>query len=268
MPYKIDPSDYAHVAPLFAPLAAFNVAIEAVRDGNNWGYILADDPQHPTAAMMHTVEGTHLAGQPSVTFAGEVNANLHQYYFSEERRALYFCATDGWSALLEVALAPYPIYPQERQHYVCRTLPLDMPPLPDGYQVRAIDAMLLADSTVTRPDHIEDWIEGNWGSVENYLARGFGMCITHEGRVVSWSLCDCVSGSRCEIGIQTDSAYRQRGLAAITTTACVRHAMTNGFTAVGWHCDAENIGSWKTALKVGFVKERDYRALLAVAPSA
>lgn len=25
-----------------------------------------------------------------------------------------------------------------------------------------------------------------------------------------------------------------------------------------WHCDADNVGSWKTAEKAGFVKERDY----------
>lgn len=268
MPYEISPSDYQRVAPLLEPLAAFNVAIEAVRDGNNWGYILADDPQHPTAALMHTVEGTHLAGQPSATFAGDVNAYLLRYYFTDERRALYFCAADGWSSLLETALAPYPIYPQERQHYVCRNLPLDVTALRDGYRVRTIDHALLEDASLIIPDHIEDWIDGNWGGVENYLARGFGMCITHEGRVVSWSLCDCVSGKRCEIGIQTDPAYRQQGLAAITAAACVRHALTNGFTEVGWHCDAENIGSWKTALKVGFVKERDYQAFLAVAPSA
>lgn len=268
MLYEIDPSDYQHVAALFAPLAAFNVAIEAVRDGNNWGYILADDPQHPAAALIHTVEGTQLAGEPSADVARDINAYLHQYFFPKYR-ALYTGASAGWLPHLETALAPYPVQTLARQHYVCHTLPsADLARTPDGYQVRAVDADLLADRTLARPDHIDDWIEDNWGSVENYLARGFGLCITHEGRVVSWSLTDCVSGERCEIGIHTDPAYRQQGLAAMTAAACVRHALTNGFREVGWHCNAENIGSWKTALKVGFVKERDFLAYLAVAPEA
>jgi RimJ/RimL family protein N-acetyltransferase len=78
--------------------------------------------------------------------------------------------------------------------------------------------------------------------------------------VVSWSLSDCVSGDRCESGIRTAPAHRGRGLATVTAAAAVDHALSTGFARVGWHCPDDNLGSIRTAEKVGFHRERDYCA--------
>lgn len=113
---------------------------------------------------------------------------------------------------------------------------------------------------MTIPDHIHGWIENNWGTPEDFFTRGFGFVTealeTHT--IVSWSLCDCIGDNACEIGIQTDPDYRQRGLAALTAAAAVDHALAQGLSSVGWHCRADNIGSQRTASRVGFTLERDY----------
>ncbi|MAU13671.1 MAG: hypothetical protein CL607_27895 [Anaerolineaceae bacterium] len=256
---EITTENLAKVVHLFAPLAAFNVAIPAAIDGHNWGYVLADDAEQPTAALMHTVEGTHIAGTPTETIVAELNRYLHEHYFTDERRVLYFGATEGWRPYLDQLCAPYAVTPDPRQHYVCT--PADRQgrvlPAPENYHLRPIDAGLLNDPDLTVPDHIHSWVRYNWGSQAHYLREGFGMGIEHDGRIVSWSLADCRSGSRCEIGIQTQKTFRRQGLAAVVAAACADLAFAKGFTEVGWHCDADNIGSWKTAMKVGFVKERD-----------
>lgn len=257
---EITTENSANVVRLFAPLAAFNVAIPAALDGHNWGYVLADDADQPTTALIHTVEGTQLAGTPTETVVAELNHYLHEYYFTEERRVLYFGATEGWLPYLEPLCAPYAITTDLRQHYVCtpanrqgRDLPA-----PENFSLRPIDADLLDDPDLIVPDHMHSWVRSNWGSQEHFLQAGFGMAMEHDGRIVSWSLADCRNGSRCEIGIQTDPAFRRQGLAASVAAACADLAFEKGFTEVGWHCDADNIGSWKTAAKVGFDKERDY----------
>jgi RimJ/RimL family protein N-acetyltransferase len=156
---------------------------------------------------------------------------------------------------------PRKVFSDARQHYICTALAYDWrAALPEGFAVHRIDDALLNDTTITVPEHIMGWILNNWGTREHYAEHGFGYCVVHGAEVVSWSLVDCVSGTRCEIGIQAQEAYRRQGLAAIAAAAAVEYALSSGFDEVGWHCDAENIGSWKTALKVGFVKERDYRA--------
>jgi hypothetical protein len=76
--------------------------------------------------------------------------------------------------------------------------------------------------------------------------------------MVSWCITDCVSGNQCEVGIHTAEKFRKRGLATITVAATVDYCLSNGFTSVGWHCGDDNIGSWKTAEKVGFEKTKDY----------
>jgi tetratricopeptide (TPR) repeat protein len=38
----------------------------------------------------------------------------------------------------------------------------------------------------------------------------------------------------------------------------VEHCLKQGYRAVGWHCSADNVGSWKTAEKVGFERNREY----------
>jgi RimJ/RimL family protein N-acetyltransferase len=131
--------------------------------------------------------------------------------------------------------------------------------IPDGFAVRRVDDALLDAADNDIPDHIFSWIEWNWESRENYRNRGFGLCTLHENTVVSWSLADCVTNDgQCEIGIQTRPAYRRQGLAAITAAAAVDYALNNGFTKVGWHCNEDNVGSYKTAERVGFFHERDY----------
>jgi tetratricopeptide (TPR) repeat protein len=47
-------------------------------------------------------------------------------------------------------------------------------------------------------------------------------------------------------------------LAAAVVAATVEHCLGHGFSAVGWHCNADNTGSWKTAERVGFRRNREY----------
>jgi RimJ/RimL family protein N-acetyltransferase len=75
---------------------------------------------------------------------------------------------------------------------------------------------------------------------------------------VSWSLADCIVGDACEIGIHTAEDYRRQGLATLTAAATVDGCLARGLTAIGWHCDVDNLGSRGVAERVGFRHERDY----------
>ena len=130
--------------------------------------------------------------------------------------------------------------------------------VPDGFTVQIVDEALLNRPGLKLPEHIPSWIQNNWGSTAAFFEKGFGTVTLHGDEVVSWSIADCASGSGGEIGIRTDPAYRKRGLAAITTAAAVEHALSHGLSPVGWHCNEDNIGSIKTAEKVGFELERCY----------
>lgn len=262
MMHTLEPSLYERVRPLVGELSAYNVSIPALLDGINPGRVFVDDPAAPQAAFIESVEGFHLAGNPQrAAFIQEVNAYLRRTHLREEGSSLYLCVDPpGWVAQLPALFAPRPVQTLARRHYVCHELRYRdyTAQLPPGFRVRPIDAALLSAPEMEIPAHSRSWIAGNWGTPENYQERGFGFCVTEGQRVVCWSIADCASGARCEIGIHTHRDYRRRGLAAITTAAAVDHALSHGCREVGWHCSDDNIGSWKTAEKVGFRKSRDY----------
>ena len=263
---ELDRSDYAKVSAWFGALAAYNVCIPALLDGINPGNILVDDVDHPQLVFMHAVEGNFLVGDPNDgASVATFNTHLRQFYNDDVtvkgRRFFLDFYPNTWESHVEALFAPRPPILSPRRHYVCSRLAYSdwREHIPTGFSVRPIDDALLDDPSLDIPDHVREWVLYNWRTRENYRQHGLGACTLHGNTVVSWSVADCRSGTRCEIGIHTKPDYRRQGLAAITAAAAVDYAFAKGLTEVGWQCDADNMGSQKTAERVGFLHERDYQ---------
>jgi GNAT superfamily N-acetyltransferase len=260
MIYELDKADYEKPRPLLRPLE-YHLSSAAVLDGNSPGRVFVDDPADPRAAFIFSPEGCYLAGTPDDdAFNRALNEAIYVGKAFDEAHALFFvCHPERWQERLRDILDPRLPIVMPRHHYVCRELKTDWRvDVPDGFTVHLIDESLLNRPGLGIPDHVTGWMKNNWGSIAEFLQRGFGCVTVHADEAVSWSLADCVSGDACEIGIRTLPAYRRRGLATITAAAAVEHALSNGFSTVGWHCPEDNLGSIGTAEKVGFRKERDY----------
>jgi len=67
-----------------------------------------------------------------------------------------------------------------------------------------------------------------------------------------------VTSDQVDVGIYTHPAHRRKGLAAAVVAATAEHCLSHGFRQVGWHCNAENVASWKTAERAGFYRNREY----------
>ncbi len=261
MIYELNEADYEKVRPLFQALE-YHLTSAAVLDGNCPGKVFVDDPASPQTAFVFSPEGCYLAGNPANDAFNRAlnNAIYAGEAFDEKVDALFFvCHPEGWRERLTVVLDPRPPIKMPRRHYVCRELKYDWrADVPDGYAVHRINEPLLNRPGLRIPDHVTNWMKNNWGSTADFLQRGFGLVTIHTDEAVSWSLADCISGDGCEIGIRTLPAYRRRGLAAVTAAAAVDHAFSLGLSLVGWQCPEDNLGSIRTAERVGFEKERDY----------
>jgi len=168
---------------------------------------------------------------------------------------------DAWEARLPALIPTYEVEKNPRYHYLCQAIGLDWrSAMPAGYTVRQVDRALLHAGEDVFPNDVRDWmdIEEKWGTEENFLSRGVSFVALCEGQVVAWCTPDCVAGDRIDVGIFTHPAHRRKGLAAATAEHCLRH----GFSAVGWHCNADNVASWKTAERVGFERNREYARTL------
>jgi len=171
------------------------------------------------------------------------------------------CTSDGWSRAVGRMLEGIASVRDDGEFFACERLGFDWrAAVPPGFRVELADAALLERSDLRNVDRVAGWAKGNFGSLAAFLAHGFALCTLRGDEIASWSVCDCVSGGRCEIGIHTDERYRRRGLATLTAAAAVDHALSHGFGSVGWHCVRPNVGSSATARKVGFHKVQDYHA--------
>jgi RimJ/RimL family protein N-acetyltransferase len=261
MIFELERIDYPKARVLYRELE-FHLTSFAVLDGMNPGRVFVEDPAAPKSSFMISPEGSYLAGTPdNEKFNSALNEALFSgALFDRKDTWLYFIlSSDGWIDQLGSICAPRSPLAVARRHYVCRHLVLDWRNrIPDGFTVRPIDGTLLSETSLEIPEHILEWIQNNWGSTADFLQRGFGAVTLHGNKIVSWSVADCRSGDGCEIGIQTDPEYRQRGLAAITAAAAVETAFSSGFSMVGWQCNEDNAGSFRTAERVGFELERCY----------
>ncbi len=267
---------YEQVQPLFMELA-WNLITRAVIEGTSPGKVYVDRVKSPKSAFMCTVEGYYLAGYDSnEAFNTSLNKLVFERLFAgdtvrknETDVAIGFHPESWTDKMLAVFHGRVPLV-TARRHYVCTELQSNTwrDRVPEGFQVRRLDAELLHTPKMEVPQHVTEWMMTNWGSVSDFMEKGFGFCALHGRRVVSWSVADCVSGSACEIGVHTHEDYRRRGLATVTVAAAVDYALSSGLRQVGWHCDEYNLGSIKVAENVGFQLERKYVQYYACANEA
>jgi len=264
--YELDKSKYEKVRPLFNQLD-YNLIISAVIERTSPGRIYVDDEVTPETAFLCSVEGYYLAGHvDNDSFNKALNRLILEKFFAgdtvrkDETDISIGFHPDSWKDKMEVIFRPRTPLKASRRHYVCRELKaVDWRNrVPEGFSIQPADKKLLETRGLVIPDHVTNWMKTNWGSIRDFLQGGFGFCMLHGKKVVSWSIADCVSGDACEIGIHTHPDHRRHGLATLTAATTVDYCLSSGFTSVGWHCDEYNLGSIGVAEKVGFELERKY----------
>ena len=91
----------------------------------------------------------------------------------------------------------------------------------------------------------------SWDSDDAFLKNGFGYVAMDGEQFAAIAFSAAVSSEEVDIGVETNEAYRNRGLAKILSRYMIREILTLGKTPV-WAHAAGNVGSMKTALGVGF----------------
>lgn len=266
MIHELKKRDYGKVQPLFKELQ-WNLITSAVIEGTSPGRVYANRVEDPRTAFMCTAEGYYLAGYDN---NDEFNTSLNKLIFErifagdtvrkdETDVALGF-HPDSWKDKMPIIFRGRLPLRTARRHYVCTEFKINdwKDHIPKGFKIERIDEKLLSSSNLEIPEHLTDWMQINWGSITDFMQKGFGFCTLHDKKIVSWSVADCISGNTCEIGIHTREDYRRQGLATLTAAATVDYCLSNGLGSVGWHCDEYNMPSIKVAEKVGFKLERKY----------
>ncbi len=242
----------------------WELSVKAVIAGFNPGEIFVDDTDNPAYGIITTPEGD--------VIGGELNSDLtrftdwiNNYYLPRGQEQNYqeftlYCDSN-WEDNIRNLFHNRSMFKEKRYHYIRDLTAFKTMEylLPQDMKLLEISKSVIDNHKHYRNmPHIKAWLINNWGDYKNFQKYGFGIAIIHKDIVVSWSLADCAFQDECEIGIHTDKDYRRQGYATITIQAMLKLADKLGYHKVGWHCGTDNIGSYKSAEKCGFVKSCQY----------
>ncbi len=269
MIHKLETTEYEKAWPLFRAMD-HHLATQALLAGILPGAVYVDDPSAPRTALAQVGYRFFLVG-----FEGndEFNQGLRRLFLEtiypqaldvgRTAFVLYY-APDRWEGEIERILEGKHPMQDVRHYYVFKELQHDWRTrVPDGFAVRPVDRALLEGERLGNLEALVEEVLSEGASVEHYLTHRFGFCVASRDEIVGWCLSENNWGDRCEVGIATSEAYRRRGIATVTASALIEHALAQGVTAVGWHCYASNEESIATARSVGFEKILEYPVTFA-----
>jgi RimJ/RimL family protein N-acetyltransferase len=228
--------------------------------------IFVDNMEHPKTMFAQAGHRYILAGDPEID---SFNLGIQKLFADviyprtlaegQEGFAIYYDEA-AWEKKMDALLINKEKILADREYYACKTMNHKWQDfMPEGFQLQMVDTSLLANAELKHLDTLKEEMTSERPSVENFLAKSFGVCAIHKNELAGWCLSEYNADNRCEIGIETTSEFRQRGIATALTLAFLEHAFSHGINEVGWHCYKRNTPSALTARKAGFDKIRDYK---------
>ena len=242
----VPPTDRARLKPLFEGFVGMHGVIDSVTEGV-LGEAWADDPVEPSVAQLNL--DFHLIG-------GDTSAPGAVLALSSLKQGDHVAVLDSWEDLLVDTvdtLQPYDRFGFSSPNRWDRDrLSCMQDSLPDGLRLQRVDR-----DSVRGFEALADSLVYNFESPEDFLARGVGFGIWHEGRCIAGCSSYAISSRCIEFEIQTHPDYRRRGLALVTGSRMIEHCLDNSLEPC-W--DAAHEGSAVLAEKLGFVGRCPYRA--------
>ena len=227
--------------------------------------VYVDNLENPQTAVMIVI--------PRLFFGGKgdnraFNSEFREFLFgklknefldrSQHEVDCYFANEDWKEGVKHVLIEPY-FY--DRYYYEIKELKQanwrDI--IPERYSIEPVNLSLLEKNYLENYDWLIEEIEENWLPFEENLKEIKGFYLVKEDKeIVAWCTLEYLTDeNEIEVGIATREEYRKKGFATIVGSATAEYALTK-YKSVGWNCSISNVGSWKTAEKIGYELQMQY----------
>ena len=244
---EVPPERRETLRPLFAGFPGLHGCLDAALEGT-MGRAWVDDASRPAIGLIQ-LDFFFIAGDPNAPAAEEAVRAV-------ETRASIATSSSQWAPLLRRVygerLRPHTRVEFDSGAWDRARLRGFIDALPDGFALRRITIEDAARFAELAPSLVY-----NFPSLQDFVARGAGFGIEHEGRFVSGCSSFAICSRSLEFEIQTHPDFRQRGFACATAAAMIEHCIERGLEP-SW--DAHNDMSAALATKLGFVNPAPYTA--------
>lgn len=212
------------------------------------GTIYVTDPENPKSAFAYVGCFGFFAGEPNKELAENGLGGF----------AILTPQNEDWAKLIEEC---YPTAKRVIRYAIKKNtvfnkkkLEQNVGKLPDGYELRKIDAELY-DQCLTSPV-TEDFVS-SFDNREHYLSMGRGMVILKDGKIVSGASSYTRYLEGIEIEVDTVPEERRKHLATVACSALILNCLEEGLYP-SW--DAQNMNSVHLAEKLGYEYDHEYAA--------
>jgi GNAT superfamily N-acetyltransferase len=245
---ELDSSNRASLRKLFDHYPCLHGVVAAVIEGG-MGRVFVDAQEQPSVALA-VLDFHLLAGDPH-------HANAPLLFKQLQPGNTVVPPTPAWRQLVTATwpdgLTVYHREAFQTEQFDTNKLKGFCQALPSGFELRQV-----------RPEEVAQFATDldraliyNFRSPEEFITRGVGMSILHQGRFVSGACSAAVGGGKFEIEIQTHRAFRRRGLGRAVASALILYGLEHGMEAC-W--DAANEPSSALARQLGFHPAGTYDA--------
>ncbi len=244
---ELDRNSRASVQKLFRDYPRMHGCIAAlIEDGI--GRVFADSQENPNVALA-ILNLQFLAGDPFHKCAPLLFDLLHT-------KEWLITPTPDWEQVVSTSysgkLEVYQWEAFQAEEFDINKLGRFISELPDGFELRKVSLEDVKQFIELSPAFI-----GSYASPEEFIAKGIGMGIFHEGRFISGTSSSPLTGGKLEFEIQTHIHFRRRGFARIVAAALILYCLENGIEPC-W--DAANESSSALARQLGFCSTGKYNA--------
>lgn len=268
MIHELKPDEYKKTRRVFTSLNC-HLAIESIIQGLTPARIFVDDSESPASAFTWFKGRAWLAGNPdNDRFNEALPRLLEETYYKvlrdhEAKEFLLYYAPEGWKSQMDYLFEKMPRTEALRHHYhLDATTRLWEISVREGLILYRIDASLLSKKHLRNLDDVVEEMQSERFTVEEFLEKSFGYCAIIDKVIAGWCTSEYNVSNWCELGIGTVEGYMRRGIATLTGTIVIKHALSSGINNIGWHCYADNKPSIATAKRLGFTKHCEYPVCL------
>jgi len=248
---ELDGNSRACVRPLFERYPCCHGSIAAAIEGD-MGRVLTDSREEPRVALA-VLDFQFLAGDPRHENARALLELLRPGPTGE----WVIAPTPAWRKLLTSAfpdtLESYWREAFQAESFDRHKLEGFSQALPEGFELRGVR---LEEVDQFAAD-LSPALVYNFCSHEEFISRGIGLGILHQGMFVSGASSAAVGGGKLEFEIQTHPRFRRRGLARAVAAALILTCIEHGLEPC-W--DAANEPSAALAQQLGFRSTGKYEA--------
>lgn len=175
-----------------------------------------------------------------------------QKTIKQEKPLLWFGISESWKKRLEtydlLSIKDFPRVQYEFNYdkYIINSFAIPT------YRLEPI-----SKENVRKVFEFNEQIKGFWGTEENFIEYGFGFILLDKGNIVGHVHSASVEDGEVEIDIQTNKAYRDKGVATYLASCLINECIKRDLIPK-WDCAVSNEPSNKLAIKLGFQKIKEY----------